>query len=462
MPLDDARRLLFVHVPKNAGTALVERLRMRAQGHRTWRAYAADYPREWAAYTSFAVVRDPLDRFLSNVAYARMERSHWHARSGDAKHGKHPDFDLCTRCSALEIAHVLAENPRALRHPGWLPQWPWIADEDGRVQVAHVLRYERFEDDLRALGITEDLPRVNLSERAHEEPVTAELEALVRRIYARDYALFFPGDANGAKLPAAAPVSVSLPASASFSMPAPAEPRAFATLEDHLAALAPGLHVAEVGALASTNAERLSHLLAHGAASATKIDRTPLGHPAWAKLEARLAERGFPRRANPLCLDLDSLGASRDHGLFDLVHASGQIFHTPSPFRVLLQLRALTRRFLALGSMTVPERIANEAGTLDLAGGATFFGPALHGPAREVLRAHCTGLKLGVKNFEGASPLAWLDANGAPSEAPWWWFWSAETLARMAETAGFRRVATYETWPGRAHTIVLEVAEVTA
>jgi hypothetical protein len=215
-----------------------------------------------------------------------------------------------------------------------------------------------------------------------------------------------------------------------------------------------------VGAHASTNAERLSHLLAHGAASATKIDRTPLGHPAWAKLEARLAERGFPRRANPLCLDLEALGASRDHGLFDLVHASGQIFHTASPFRALLQLRALTRRFLALGSMTVPERIANEAGTLDLSGGATYFGPALHGKPLEVLRAHCAGLKLGAKNFEGASPVAWLDANGDPSEAPWWWFWSVETLTRMAEAVGFRRVATYETWPGRAHTLVLEVAEV--
>jgi hypothetical protein len=460
VPLDDTRRLLFVHVPKNAGTAVVEHLRMRAQGHRTWRAYAADHPREWASYTSFAVVRDPLDRFLSNVAYARMERSHWHARSGDAKHGRHPDFDLCTRCSALEIAHVLAENPRALRHPGWLPQWPWVADDDGRVQVAHILRHDRLDEDLRALGIG-DLPRVNVSDRAREEPVTAELEALVARVYARDYDLFFPVAQDRAKL-AATPAHAPAPVPPDAFMPAPAEPRAFATFEDHLAALAPGLHVAEVGALASTNAERLSHLLAHGAASATKIDRTPLGHPAWAKLEARLAERGFPRRANPLCLDLDALGASRDHGLFDLVHASGQIFHTPSPFRALLQLRALTRRFLALGSMTVPERIANEAGTLDLSGGATFFGPALHGPAREVLRAHCTGLKLGVKNFEGASPVAWLDANGAPSEAPWWWFWSAETLARMAETAGFRRVATYETWPGRAHTIVLEVAEVTA
>jgi hypothetical protein len=36
-----------------------------------------------------------------------------------------------------------------------------------------------------------------------------------------------------------------------------------------------------------------------------------------------------------------------------------------------------------------------------------------------------------------------------------------ETLTRTAEAAGFRRVATYETWPGRAHTVVLEVASAT-
>ena len=444
MPLSDARRLLFVHVPKNAGTAIVLHLRMRAQGHRTWRTYAADFPLEWAAYTSFAIVRDPLDRFLSNVAYARMDRSHWHGRSGDAKHGPHPDFDLCTRHSALELAEILLANPRALRHPGWGPQWPFLTDESGHVQVAHVLRHERLADDLLALGI-DDLPRINVSERHNELPPSAELVALVRRIYARDYELFYPtepmtpDDAPRAQAPTA---SVTAPE----------------TLEAHLAALAPGLHVAELGALSSTNAELLSILLAHGAASATKIDRTPLGHPAWAKLEARLAERGLAGRVNAMPLDLAALRPTRDHGLFDLVNCSGVVFHLPNPFEALLALRALTRRYLVLGSMTLPEVVANEAGSLDLRGGVALFGPALHGTPREVITAHCKHLRLNAKNFEGASPVAWLDATGTPSEAPWWWFWSAETLARMTEAAGFRRVATYETWPGRAHTMIFEIS----
>jgi hypothetical protein len=451
VPISDPHRLLFVHVPKNAGTAIAVHLGMRAQGHRTWRAYATDFPREWAAYTSFAVVRDPLDRFLSNVAYARMDRSHWHDRSGHAKHGPHPDFELCSRLSTLELAHVLAANPRALRHPGWAPQAPWITNDDGRVQVAHVLRHDRLAEDLRALGIT-DLPHVNVSDRANEEPITPELEALVRQAYARDYALFFAGSAR-APIPAA---PAAPPATAGAGAP-PRASASFATFDDHLAALAPGLHVAEVGALASTNAERLSHLLAHGAASATKIDRTLLGHPAWAKLEARLAARGFAGRVNAMPLDLASIDARRDHGLFDLVHCSGVIFHLASPFEALLSLRSLTRRYLSLGSMTLPEVVTNEAGTLDLRGGAAFFGPALHGEARDTLRAHCMQLGLNVKNFQGASPMAWLDAGGTPSEAPWWWFWSAETLAHMTEAAGFRHHATYETWPGRAHTMLFEV-----
>ena len=74
------------------------------------------------------------------------------------------------------------------------------------------------------------------------------------------------------------------------------------------------------------------------------------------------------------------------------------------------------------------------------------------------MRQHCETLKLHVRNFEGATPVPWVDAAGAPSEAPWWWFWTAETLAAMAEAAGFRRVGVHETWPGRAHVIVLEVA----
>ena len=87
-----------------------------------------------------------------------------------------------------------------------------------------------------------------------------------------------------------------------------------------------------------------------------------------------------------------------------------------------------------------------------------FFGPALHGDAREVLRQHCEPLKLSARKFEGATPVRWVDASDAPNEAPWRWFWTVETLASMAESAGFRRLAIHESWPGRAHVILLEVA----
>ncbi len=460
MPIDDARRLLFVHVPKNAGTSIGERLAMRALGHRTWHEYASDFPDEWARYRSFAVVRDPVERFLSNYRFARMERSYWHARNGGARHGRHPDHELCTRYSAREIASILAENPRALRHPGWGAQWPWFCDEERRVRVHVVIDHANLAAGLAGLGVHEELARVNVSEHDAGAPSLgdAALRDLVRGIYRDDQELFFTArtPADGGPDAPRSPARVTEVSRRDMcgTTVGPGD----ATIDAAIERLVPGLHFAEVGSLWATNTERLSLALRHGASSATKIDRVPLGHDGWRKLEARLASLGFPGRCNTMSLDLESLPMSRDHGLFDFVHCSGVIFHQPNPFRTLLKLRALTRRYLALGSMTVPELVRTPAGELDLRGGAMLFGPALRGDAREVMRQHCERMKLTAKNFEGATPVRWVDASGAPNEAPWWWFWTAETLASMAEAAGFRRVAIHESWPGRAHVVLLEVA----
>lgn len=460
MPIDDTRRLLFVHVPKNAGTSIGERLAMRALGHRTWREYAADFPEEWATYRSFAVVRDPVERFLSNYRFARMERSYWHAQNGDARHGRHPDHELCTRYSARELASILAENPQALRHAGWGPQWPWICDEERRVRVHVVIDHANLSAGLESLGVREELARVNVSEHEAGAPGLddADLRELVRGIYRDDQELLFsarsPVVAGVAALPSSARVTGEARRDMHGSTIVPVDE----TIDAAIERLVPGLHFAEVGSLWATNTERVSLALRHGAASATKIDRVPLGHGGWRKLEARLSSLGFPGRCNAMSLDLETFPVSRDHGLFDFVHCSGVIFHQPNPFQTLLKLRALTRKYLALGSMTVPEVVRTPSGEVDLRGGAMFFGPALHGDAREVLRQHCERMKLSARNFEGATPVRWVDASGAPNEAPWWWFWTAETLASMAEAAGFRRLAIHESWPGRAHVILLEVA----
>lgn len=63
------RGVLFIHVPKNAGTSVCHQLYGTQIKHETVRYYASVAPRV-LDLPSFAILRDPVCRFLSAFAYA--------------------------------------------------------------------------------------------------------------------------------------------------------------------------------------------------------------------------------------------------------------------------------------------------------------------------------------------------------------------------------------------------------
>ena len=66
------RNLIFVHVPRVAGTSIAQMLYgKRCTRHYSIRYYKTVAPDFWAAADSFAVLRDPFDRFASAYAFVR-------------------------------------------------------------------------------------------------------------------------------------------------------------------------------------------------------------------------------------------------------------------------------------------------------------------------------------------------------------------------------------------------------
>jgi len=66
------RSLIFVHVPRVAGTSIARALYgRRCTRHHSIRYYKTVAPRFWAEADSFAILRDPFDRFASSYAFVR-------------------------------------------------------------------------------------------------------------------------------------------------------------------------------------------------------------------------------------------------------------------------------------------------------------------------------------------------------------------------------------------------------
>ena len=73
--LDEAirrRNLIFVHVPRVAGTSIAQALYgPHCTRHHSIRYFKTVAPQFWAGADSFALLRDPFDRFASGYAFVR-------------------------------------------------------------------------------------------------------------------------------------------------------------------------------------------------------------------------------------------------------------------------------------------------------------------------------------------------------------------------------------------------------
>jgi Sulfotransferase family len=184
----DKSPAIFIHVPKNAGTSINAALYGFNPGHRSARLYDAFAQETFAAAESFAVLRNPIDRFLSS-------------------------FDFLMAGGGRDV-RIQARPMRRLRHIGtpeqfldyieslggdWFKvdtfaraQYWYVCGEDGSLLVKRTFRFDgmnrNLTDYLRALGIDHFKERNATSRKTFEisNSVRRRLEAL----YAPDFALF--------------------------------------------------------------------------------------------------------------------------------------------------------------------------------------------------------------------------------------------------------------------------------
>lgn len=196
-PVFRRRNLLFIHVPRAAGMSVARALGAAGTRHYSVRYFATIDPKWFAAVPSFAVIRDPVDRFISGYSYMRAAGAEGvHMAAVFADQTRHIDsvdawLDYLEGRDIFDLDFVAR------------PQSWFVTDTDGKVMVKKL--FILGEDDaaladyLKPQGIGA-IPHVNRSRRQKLE-LTAEQRRRVEKIYAADFALIESLRAQRAKAP---------------------------------------------------------------------------------------------------------------------------------------------------------------------------------------------------------------------------------------------------------------------
>jgi len=183
-------RAVFIHVPKCAGSALLDAWLGFQTGHVTAAEYRAADPSFFDRAYVFAFVRDPVARFVS--AYDHLQTGDlWpflpEMRAIVDRHG----------ASLEQVAVGLVPDADLLQLPWFAPQHTFL-EIRGRLAVNRVFKTESFAADLEIVQAETSIrlrPLTSVNRRGAISPprgdrLSAAAVANLRRIYWRDFTLF--------------------------------------------------------------------------------------------------------------------------------------------------------------------------------------------------------------------------------------------------------------------------------
>lgn len=190
MPISRKYKIIFIHIPKNAGTSIISALNMVDEGHHLPEYYQHKYPNEWLEYKKIAVIRNPWDRVVSNYEYSKMAESYWHSHTASATYGPHPDYNLVKNLSFEECVNLLYKDRTSFKHHGWASQYTYTVDTNKNNVVDYLIRYENLNDEIKNL-FDVDLIKINQSTyKNYKEYYTKDLIEKISQVYDMDIDLF--------------------------------------------------------------------------------------------------------------------------------------------------------------------------------------------------------------------------------------------------------------------------------
>jgi len=192
MTINHEKKLIFIHIRKNAGTSIIKAMGVEnLYMDKTIEEYKEQYKNYWNDYTKFTSIRDPIDRFISAYKFARMKESGWFSATGEEGLEKHDHYDLCNSMDINEYTSYIYKNPKKFNR--WIiPQTFHILNKDDEIEINYYVRYENLLEDLKKIGI-DGIEKLNSSKVENDKLIqlTRKSKNMLYEIYDIDYQNFY-------------------------------------------------------------------------------------------------------------------------------------------------------------------------------------------------------------------------------------------------------------------------------
>jgi hypothetical protein len=200
--------LIFIHIPKTAGTSMEKLSFIEGIGHRPIRAFqdiCVSQKMDFKSYFKFAFVRNPFDRMVS--AFFNSTEDITFDDKADLKFDRTKESftEFLTVLDTYNLHKVkidlydyvypkyrLEEWPT---HPHFIPQHCFVCDKRGRLVMDFIGRFEDLDSDWARvcieLGQDEKLGHHRKSNHLPwKSYYTEETKEIVRKIYKKDFEMF--------------------------------------------------------------------------------------------------------------------------------------------------------------------------------------------------------------------------------------------------------------------------------
>jgi hypothetical protein len=192
--IPDIPPVLFIHIPKNAGSSVMKAIYGRASGHCPAFYYMANDENQYKQRITFSIVRNPYDRFVSIFYHylSSPSRSPWEENIGKSFFSRYSGPN--------ELADAIRANLRiksfyqTLTHSK--PQIDWLMVE-GKISVQYLFPFERMNKLEKFLqDILQDpsfcLPHINASKRSikWQDQISPATKQLIEKLYKDDIQLW--------------------------------------------------------------------------------------------------------------------------------------------------------------------------------------------------------------------------------------------------------------------------------